>query len=80
MKTPKEKAEEIWLCYYELIDDIYSNEAAKELAKKYSLIAVNEIFEHIDYIFTELEKDNLPNKFDDEIEYWQEVKKEIELL
>jgi hypothetical protein len=80
MKTPKEKAEEIWLCYYELIDDIYSNEAAKELAKKYSLIAVNEIFEHIDYIFTELEKDKLPNKFDDEIEYWNEVKKEIELL
>ena len=80
MKTPKEKAEEIWLCYYELIDDIYSNEAAKELAKKYSLIAVDEIFEHIDYIFTELEKDKLPNKFDDEIEYWNEVKKEIELL
>jgi hypothetical protein len=80
MRTPKLKAEEIWLCYYELIDDIYSNEAAKELAKKYSLIAVDEIFEHIDYIFTELEKDKLPNKFDDEIEYWQEVKKEIELL
>jgi len=50
------------------------------IAKKCSLIAVDEIFEHIDYIFTELEKDNLPNKFDDEIEYWQEVKKEIELL
>jgi ATP-dependent DNA helicase RecG len=32
-----------------------------------------------DYIFKELEKYKLPNKFDDEIEYWNEVKKEIEL-
>jgi hypothetical protein len=48
-------------------------------AKECAWLTVNEIFEHIDYIFQELEKDKLPNKFDDEIEYWQEVKKEIEL-
>jgi hypothetical protein len=70
MKTPKEKAEEIWLCYYELIDDIYSNEAAKELAKKYSLIAVDEILNAIGEIFETYE----------ERKYWNEVKKEIELL
>jgi hypothetical protein len=51
-----------------------------ENAKQCALIAVDEIFEHINYIFQELEKDKLPNKFDDEIEYWNEVKKEIELL
>ena len=70
MKTPKEKAEEIWLCYYELIDDIYSNEAAKELAKKYSLIAVDEILDAIGEIFETYE----------ERKYWLEVKKEIEKL
>jgi hypothetical protein len=76
--TPKEKAKK-------LVDKmwIYALPNAKGSwvnAKKLALIAVDEIFEHIDYIFTELEKDKLPNKFDDEIEYWQEVKKEIELL
>jgi hypothetical protein len=68
--TPKLKAEEIWLCYYELIDDIYSNEAAKELAKKYSLIAVDEILDAIGEIFETYE----------ERKYWLEVKKEIEKL
>jgi hypothetical protein len=71
MKTPKLKAEEIWLCYYELIDDIYSNEAAKELAKKYSLITVNEIINNV------LIGIDLASTWGN---YWQEVKKEIELL
>ena len=71
MKNPKLKAEEIWLCYYELIDDIYSNEAAKELAKKYSLITVNEIINNV------LIGIDLASTWGN---YWQEVKKEIELL
>ncbi len=74
MKTPKLKAEEIWLCYYELIDDIYSNEAAKELAKKYSLIAVDVIL--IDCGA----KDWSGDEACEGKNYWQEVKKEIELL
>jgi hypothetical protein len=74
--TPKEKAEEIWLCYYELIDDIYSNEAAKELAKKYSLIAVDELIDsHLLLTTTHDSKPSIRCK-----RYWQEVKKEIELL
>ena len=28
--TPKEKTEDIWVKYYEMVDDIYSNEAAKK--------------------------------------------------
>ena len=73
MKTPKEKAEELVSSYFLLVQTIAQQ-------KQCALIAVDEIFEHIDYIFTELEKDKLPNKFDDEIDYWNEVKKEIELL
>jgi hypothetical protein len=86
MKTPKLKAEELFNKYHQLTktsdenDNWYIKYAMKKLAKQCALIAVDERFEHIDYIFTELEKDKLPNKFDDEIEYWQEVKKEIELL
>jgi hypothetical protein len=76
MKTPKQKAEELVDKYYWTFGDGYLGEQHIQCA----LIAVDEIFEHIDYIFTELKKDKLPNKFDDEIEYWQEVKKEIELL
>ena len=41
--TPKDKAEDIWVKYYEIVDDIYSNEAAKKNAKMYALIAVDEI-------------------------------------
>jgi hypothetical protein len=74
MKTPKQKAEELVL---KMQSQRYMPLGA---SIQCALIAVNEIFEHIDYIFQELEKDNLPNKFDDEIEYWNEVKKEIELL
>ena len=39
--TPKEKAQDLFVTYFELIDDIYSTEAAKEIAKKYALIAVD---------------------------------------
>jgi hypothetical protein len=81
--TPKEKAGELYSKMYgetPVRTIILEIEEDKQYAKKCALIAVNEIFEHIDYIFTELEKDKLPNKFDDEIEYWNEVKKEIELL
>ena len=90
MKTPREKAKELFDKYFSEIRMPSDCEGCMQcvdrcgnmvaIAKKYSLIAVDEIFEHIDYIFTELEKDKLPNKFDDEIEYWNEVKKEIELL
>jgi hypothetical protein len=83
MKTPKEKAKDIVKIFnyeYSAINKEYTIHQSVDESKRCALIVVNEIFEHIDYIFTELEKDKLPNKFDDEIEYWQEVKKEIELL
>jgi hypothetical protein len=78
--TPKEKAEQLVNKFYNYTMDVIILSTSLECCKQCALIAVDEIFEHIDYIFTELEKDKLPNKFDDEIEYWNEVKKEIELL
>jgi isopentenyl phosphate kinase len=79
MKTPKLKAKEL-VEKYTLLVPVEFGGMHIDLAKQCAIISVNEIFEHIDYIFTELEKDKLPNKFDDEIEYWNKVKKEIELL
>ena len=72
--TPKEKANELVVKYQ--IDNPITYHQAKQCA----LIAVDEILENVDYFFKELEKDGLPNKFDDEIEYWQEVKQEINKL
>jgi hypothetical protein len=69
--TPKEKAQDIWVKYYELVDDIYSNEAAKKNAKMYALIAVNEILKDREGI-DGMRVINDP--------YWLEVKKEINNL
>ena len=70
--TPKEKALQLYKKYWPIIDTLS--------VKPCALIAVDEILENVDYFFKELEKDDLPNKFDDEIEYWNEVKQEINNL
>lgn len=69
--TTKEKAEDLWLKYYELVDDIYSTEAAKKNAKMYALIAVDEILKDREEI-DGMRVINDP--------YWLEVKQEIEKL
>jgi hypothetical protein len=69
--TPKEKAKDIWVKYYEVVDDIYSNEAAKKNAKMYALIAVNEILKDRE----EIDGMRIIND-----PYWLEVKNEIEKL
>ena len=76
--TPKEKAKE-------LINKFKLSTGANTkiniyVAKQCALIAIDEILENVDYFFKELEKDGLPNKFDDEIKYWNEVKQEINNL
>lgn len=71
--TPKEKAQDLWVKYYERIpDSIYTNYAAKMEAKYFALIAVDEIIEVMDYDYT------IPKKFGEP--YWVAVKKEIEKL
>lgn len=70
--TPKEKAEEIYAKYGELLrkHNFRSIKAIKECA----LITVNEIIEAIDFDWVEIQ--NLEN----EHRYWELVKTEIENL
>lgn len=70
--TPKEKAIELWLSYYELIDDCYSSKAAKGIAKQYALIAVDEIIK----LLVDLSNNNFT--YLTEVMYYQKVRQEIE--
>lgn len=63
--TPKEKAREITLLYYNLGKHLY---VPITFAKQCALIAVDEIQEAVRYLD------------DDSEDYWFEVKKEIEKL
>lgn len=73
--TPKEKALDLWLCFYErLPDGIYSNEAAKIEAKGYAIICVNKLLEESSAAVYH------PDRGCDDESYWQQVKTEIENL
>ena len=66
MSNSKEKAEELYWKYAEILYLLHDVRALKNsYAKKSALIAVDEIIEHCNYA----------NKW-----YWQEVKQEIEKL
>ena len=65
--TPKEKAKELVEKY--LFNNIYLPSLTKELAKQSALICVDEVLESLW---------NTGHSFsNDEINYWQEVKQEI---
>jgi acyl carrier protein phosphodiesterase len=71
--TPKEKAQDI---FNKMLFEIKYNcqpSLNKMVAKKCSLIAVDEIYNEIDDNYDTLHSS-------DRKQYWQEVKKEIELL
>ena len=70
--TPKEKAGELVEKYDETLTYLESKSKAKQCA----LIAVDEI----DDIYQKLTPKDDPYYFLLELEYWQEVKQEIELL
>lgn len=85
---PQEKAEELVDLYYNKIQHTISNEylkVIKEIAKVCALIAVDEILKS-----EPLEPNNIPEWLQPEdwfseanksaVEYWVEVKKEIEAL
>jgi len=68
--TPKEKAKDLWRKYAEcniIIEGKHSNYKGllTKDAKQCALIAVDELIEHTDWT---------------EVNYWQEVKQEIEKL
>jgi hypothetical protein len=70
--TPKGKAKELFKNYYSYLkSNLMYDEEAIEDAKQCALIAVDEILDVTIYYF---------NDDDLFVEYWQEVKKEIELL
>jgi hypothetical protein len=74
---PKEKAQDLWLTYYELLPDgIYSNEAAKIEAKKFATIAVNEVLEATKEAVLPM---GGATGYDYD-SYWLDVKSEIEKL
>ena len=69
--TPKEKAEDLWLTFYELLPDgIYSDYAAKEEARKFALTAVSEIL----YLLED--ESNMIETY----HFWIKVNQEIEKL
>lgn len=79
--TPKEKANELVTMHHNLIQDI-GGELGQEilvtiLAKQCALIAVDEILKALQVPPIENKGSKL---YDSQIEYWQEVKQEIEKL
>lgn len=69
MSSPKEKAEELFDRYETLGKDFTRGVSMKEFSKQCALIAVDEIIK-------------LPNAIgiNDLIEYWEQVKQEIEQI
>jgi hypothetical protein len=76
--TPKEKAVELYNKYEQLGKDFTKGVSMAEFAKQCALIAVDEIFEFMkmDDEYTETVS-NANSKW---VDYWLEVKKEIEKL
>jgi hypothetical protein len=77
---PKEKALELVNKYYSKIEHTISDEYAKvtkEITKQCALIAVDEM---INYFSKESFMMAYPEIAISELQYWQEVKKEIEAL
>jgi hypothetical protein len=69
--TPKEKAIELWVKYFQLNYD-WDGVTKDQWAKEGALIAVDEILDLIDTIY-DYDRESLNP-------YWQEVKQEIEKL
>lgn len=71
--TPKEKARELYNTYEQLGRDFTRGVSMNEFAKQCALIAVDEILDVDCFDMSE-------EHFDNHIEYWQQVKHEIEKL
>jgi hypothetical protein len=77
--TPKEKADELYCKYIDAMPHPeHSNIATYVIAKRCSLIAVDEIINTLNYDIRDL--DVRGNILLDLIKYWREVKQEIEKL
>ena len=65
--TPKEKAEQLFQLYLPFVESLGNIEEIKNRCKQCALIAVDEILSVVWYVPVD-------------VEYWQEVKQEIEKL
>lgn len=79
--TPKEKADELVTMYHNLIQDI-GGELGQEilvtiLAKQCALIGVDEVLKALQVPPIENKGSKL---YDSQVEYWQEVKEEIDKI
>lgn len=78
-QSPKYKAEDLFVTYYQRFpDSIYSNEGAKAEAKWFASNTVDEIINTLNRDIRDL--DVRGNILLDLIEYWREVKQEIDKL
>ena len=78
-QSPKDKAEDLFVTYYQRFpDSIYSNEGAKAEAKWFASNTVDEIINTLNSDIRDL--DVRGNILLDLIEYWREVKQEIDKL
>lgn len=79
--TPKQKAEELWMTFYEILPDIYSTYAAKQEAKKYAWIVAHEMICNAGYIWGGIIGTEIGLSARDEFrKYWKQVKIEIEKI
>jgi len=78
--TPKEKAKELVKKYIYYVEAITSN-GQIENAKKCALIAVDEILDlKLLFFQPQIDKSNKIKTNNSQVEYWVQVKKEIEIL
>lgn len=71
--TPKEKAKELFYKFMMPIDGLHKYPMCHDTAKQCALIAVEEVL-------NELPEGSIDYSIMHRIEYWKEVKKEIEAL
>jgi len=72
--TPKDKAKELVYKFYPSVQWKLGQEDCLDRAKKCALISVDEVLNAITFNMYDEESYNIEDK------YWQDVKKEIELL
>ena len=73
--TPQEKADDLFRKMYQ-VRSVAASDITKHFAKQSALIAVDEIIIEMSYYFDRYDCTDTLSK----IEYWQEVKQEIEKL
>jgi hypothetical protein len=81
--TPKEKAEDLFLTFYQrLPDSVYSDDGAKHEAKQCALITVDEILQAESSLWEKASNMAYRLSYEQttDFTYWQQVKQEIEKL